>query len=85
MRVKRSISRRPDVAPRVVARRLPDSTTSVVPSQWPRAAPMYVRTEEDKSGAGCGDGVERDDARIVNELIRMATSPGLWMMRMFAL
>jgi hypothetical protein len=55
VRVKRSTSFSDGVEPRGVIFRLAVSTTSVVPSQWPREAPMYERIDE-RSRSRCAGG-----------------------------
>ena len=68
VRVNRSISRRPGDAPRVAARKLVDSMTSVVPSHRPCAAPMYMRIADGRiervaGAASIGSRAYRESAR----------------------
>ena len=74
VRVNRSISRRPGDDPRVCALRLVVSTTSVVPSQRPRASPMYMRMLTDnRSWRGAASiGMI---AGVVNELVGDGDEP----------
>ena len=69
VRANRSISRSPGDDPRVLALRFVVSTTSVDPSQWPRAT-AHVRADRRRQRrTPLRRRIDRDDARIVDQLV----------------